>query len=154
MIFILDNIRSIHNVGAIFRTADALGATKIYICGYTPTPIDRFGRYRNDMHKVALGSEKTVKWKQYKTTKEAIEKCKDDHEILALETDGKNKVAYNKHKPKKDIAIVIGNEVDGLEKDILEMCDQVVYIPMKGKKESLNVSVAAGVAAFHFRDCN
>ncbi len=144
----LHNIRSVYNVGAIFRTADAVGVSKIYLCGYTGAPVDRFGRARKDIAKVALGAEKTVKWESVKDIEELILKLKKEKfTILALEQSA-NSVDYKKVKLGKKNLLIVGNEVGGIEKKILNMCDSILEIPMKGEKESLNVSVATGVALF------
>ena len=147
-IVILDNIRSVYNVGSIFRTSDALGIDKIYLCGYTPTPTDRFGRARNDLAKVALGAEKDIAWEYSNSTKEAIKKLKKEKfQIIAVEQDKKS-VDFKKIVPKYPVAIVMGNEVGGIEKDILKLCDVIAEIPMAGNKESLNVSVSFGIAGY------
>ncbi len=144
----LHNIRSVYNVGAIFRTADAVGVTKIYLCGYTPAPIDRFGRARKDVAKAALGAEKTVVWESVGDVRDLIKKLKKEkYAILALEQ-SENSVNYKKAKLGKKNILILGEEVEGIEKEVLNQCDQILEIPMKGKKESLNVSVAAGVALF------
>jgi 23S rRNA (guanosine2251-2'-O)-methyltransferase len=148
----LHNIRSIYNVGAIFRTADAVGVSKIYLCGYTPAPIDRFGRARKDVAKAALGAEKTVAWESVLEIKDLISKLKKEKfEVLALEQ-SENSINYKKAKIKTKNLLILGEEVQGIEKEILKKCDQILEIPMKGKKESLNVSVAAGVALFSLAD--
>jgi len=145
---ILHNIRSVHNVGAIFRTADAAGVDKIFLTGYTPTPVDRFGRARTDLKKTALGAEKSVAWKYEKDLSPLLKKLKmEGYEIIAMEQ-SKNSVDYKKIKVKEKIAIVVGNEVDGLSEEILTDCDIVAEIKMRGGKESLNVSVATGIALF------
>jgi tRNA G18 (ribose-2'-O)-methylase SpoU len=147
-ILILPDIRSALNVGAIFRTADAVGISKIYLTGYTPTPIDRFGRVRKDIAKSALGAEKTVSWEYKKGLLMLISKLKKEgYFILAIEQD-KNSTNYKKVKLKEKNAFIVGTEVSGLPKKILDKCDIIAEIPMKGKKESLNVSVACGVALF------
>lgn len=150
VIVILDNIRSTHNVGSIFRTADAAGVDKIFLCGTTPAPIDRFGRVRKDITKVSLGAEKSVSWNYVKDTVSVIKKLKKEgYQIIALEQE-ENSVDYKKIKLVKNskIALVLGEEVNGIDKNILKIADIVAEIPMKGKKESLNVSVAFGVALF------
>jgi len=147
-IVVLDNIRSIHNVGSIFRTSDALGVNKIFLCGCTPTPKDRFGRERKDLAKVALGAEKSIEWEYFKTTEEAIKKLKEEKfQIIALEQ-SEDSVDYKKVKAKNKIAIILGEEVHGLNKKVLDLVDIITEIPMLGVKESLNVSVSFGVAAF------
>src|SRR6185369_16917342 len=145
---LLHNIRSTHNVGSIFRTSDALGVTKIYFSGYTPLPVDNFDRPRKDVAKVALGAEKTISWEQVNDQKKIIEKLKKTgFQIVGIEQ-SKNSTDYKKAKIRKPVLFIIGNEVDGIEPGILKMCDIVAEIPMEGKKESLNVSVAFGVALY------
>ena len=145
---ILNNIRSVYNVGSIFRTSDALGIDKIYLCGCTPTPVDRFGRARQDLAKVALGAEKDIAWEYFSDTKEIIKKLnKVGFQIIAVEQDKKS-VDFKKVKPKYPVAIVMGNEVDGIDKKTLALCDVIAEIPMSGKKESLNVSVAFGIVGY------
>jgi len=143
---IAHNIRSLLNVGSIFRTADAFGVTKIYLTGYTGTPANIFHRQR--MAKASLGAESWVAW-EYKPS--AVKLIKDLRlkkiNIVALENI-KGATNITKFKPKFPLALVLGEEVRGVSKPILKLCDQVVEIPMLGKKESLNVSVAFGVAAF------
>lgn len=145
---LLHNIRSVHNVGSIFRTSDALGVDKIYLSGFTPTPKDRFGRNRKDVSKVALGAEKTMPWEYLNDPKKIINTLKNNNfKIIGLEQ-SENSQDYKKVKPTNKILFIVGNEVDGIEKNILKLCDFVAEIPMKGDKESLNVSVAFGVALF------
>lgn len=147
---LLHNIRSTHNVGAIFRTADAVGVSKVYLSGITPAPVDRFGRTRSDIAKAALGAEKTVAWESVAgvDVPKLIKKLKKEKvKIIALE---QNSVStdYRKIKTREKNMIILGNEVGGIEKEILELCDEIAEIPMLGQKESLNVSVAAGVILY------
>ena len=145
---ILDNIRSVHNVGSIFRTAETAGVSKIYCIGTTPTPLDRFSQKRKDFAKVALGAEDLVSWEYLETGEATIRRLKrDGFQILALEQD-KNSINYKKIKLGKKIALIVGNEVGGVSKSLLKLVDQIAEIPMKGKKESLNVSVATGIMLF------
>ncbi len=147
-ILILPDIRSVENVGAMFRTADAAGIDKIYLCGHSPTPLDRFGRKRGDMHKSALGAEEYVAWEYKKSVTSVITKLKKDgFQIIALEQDEKS-IDYKKVKLQNKNAFIVGTEVAGLPKDVLSKCDVIAEIPMHGKKESLNVSVALGVVLF------
>lgn len=155
-VVILDNIRSVYNVGSIFRTSDALGIDKIYLCGTTPTPIDRFGRVRKDLAKVALGAEKDIVWEYCTDTKEIIKRLKtlrtssgqgERFQIIAVEQDKKS-VDFKKVQTKYPVAIVMGNEVGGIDKKTLALCDVIAEIPMVGNKESLNVSVSFGIAAY------
>jgi len=154
MIAILHNIRSMHNVGSIFRTADAAGIEKLYLCGITPAPKDRFGDWRLQIAKVALGAEKYVPWEKVGSTAHLLKKLKTQgYKIFALEQH-KNSIPYYLAKlSKKDLrktALVVGNEVKGLSPGVLKLADKILEIPMRGKKESLNVAVAFGIVAFHF----
>ncbi len=148
---ILHNIRSAQNVGSIFRTADACGISKIFLSGYTPKPIDRFGREVKAISKTALGAEKDIEWEYFLRPNQIINKLKKEGvKIIAVEQDKKS-VDYKKIKlptHRKGIVFIFGNEVRGISKQLLKQCDQIVEIPMKGKKESLNVSVTAGIALF------
>ncbi len=147
-IIILNDIRSVENVGAMFRTADAAGINKIYLTGYTPTPLDRFGRKRKDIAKSALGAEEFVEWEQVKNTSTLITKLKKEgFQIIAIEQDAKS-IDYKKVKLKNKNAFIVGTEVTGIPKNILKKCDVIAEIPMRGKKESLNVSVALGIVLF------
>ena len=147
-VIILPSIRSAINVGAIFRTADAVGIDKIYLTGYTPRPTDRFDRVQKDIAKSALGAETWIEWEYQKSLPVLISKLKrDGYSIIALEQD-KKAIDYRKVKAKGKLAFIVGPEVEGLDKKILDKCDIITYIPMHGKKESLNVSVATGVALF------
>jgi len=145
---ILHNIRSVENTGAIFRTADAAGISKIYLTGYTPAPIDRFGRTRRDFAKTALGAEKEMKWEHIKSIDSLIKKLKKEKTTIIAVEQAKDAVDYKKLKIKFPAAFIFGNEVKGLSKSILEKSDAVAQIPMLGKKESLNVSVTAGIFLF------
>ncbi|OGZ67960.1 MAG: hypothetical protein A3D44_01580 [Candidatus Staskawiczbacteria bacterium RIFCSPHIGHO2_02_FULL_42_22] len=143
---ICDNIRSLENVGSIFRTADALGVTKIFLCGITGRPPD------HKISKTALGAEKTIPFEYHKQTWRLIEKLKKEKVlVVALEQTPKN-ILYTKLKPKFPLALIIGNEVKGVSKKALELSDKVIYLPMYGKKESLNVSVAFGAAGYEIRN--
>lgn len=148
IILIIHNVRSAYNVGSMFRTAETAGVSKIYLTGYTPQPIDRFGRPRGDITKTALGAEKTIPWEHYTGISQLINNLKkESFFVIALEQSPKA-VDYKKARPKQKTALIVGNEVRGLSKAILNKCDVVTQIPMKGKKESLNVSVALGIALF------
>lgn len=147
-VLILYDIRSTQNVGAMFRTADAAGIDKIYLTGYTPAPLDRFGKKRGDVAKSALGAEENMPWEAKKSLSLLIKKLKQEkYQVIAIEQD-KNSVDYKKVKLQKKNAFIMGTEVTGIPKNILKSCDVIAEIPMKGKKESLNVSVACGVALF------
>ncbi len=145
---VCDNIRSTFNVGAIFRTADAAGVTKIYLCGYTPCPP------RYEIEKVALGAEKTVLWEHAAQTWRLLERLKTQGiQIVALE----NNLAlpttdYRQFAPQFPIALVLGNEVTGLSAALLKRADAILTLPMHGHKESLNVAVAFGIAAYRLNE--
>jgi len=145
---ILHNIRSAQNVGSIFRTADACGISKIFLSGYTPKPIDRFGREVKAISKTALGAEKNIEWEYFLRPNQIINKLKKEGvKIIGIEQDKKS-IDYKKIKIKKPAAFMVGNEVRGISKQLLNQCNQIVEIPMNGKKESLNVSVTVGIALF------
>jgi len=147
-ILILHDIRSAQNVGAMFRTAEGAGINKIYLTGYTPAPLDRFGKKRKDIAKSALGAEELVSWVQEENLLKLISKLKrEKYLIIAIEQD-KNSIDYKKVKLGNKNAFIVGTEVSGIPKSILKKCDKIAEIPMKGKKESLNVSVACGIALF------
>jgi 23S rRNA (guanosine2251-2'-O)-methyltransferase len=152
IILILENIRSVYNVGAIFRTADATSVSKIYLIGTTATPIDRFGRERSDLHKAALGAEKSVDWEYVdaESSKELVQKLKSEGYVSFALEQGEDSVKYTKGKELMNnrACVVVGNEVDGVSKEVLSEVDYILEIPMKGEKESLNVSVAAGVLLY------
>ena len=147
-ILILHDIRSTINVGAMFRTADAAGINKIYLTGYTPAPVDRFGRKRSDVAKSALGAEEFVSWEQKKNASSLILSLKKNgYFVIAIEQD-KNSVDYKKIKITQKNVFLVGPEATGLSKNILKKCDTIAEISMRGEKESLNVSVACGIAIF------
>ena len=145
---LLHNIRSAHNVGSIFRTADAAGVSKIFLTGYTPLPVDTFGRVQKDIAKIALGAEKFLQWQYAKSPATLIRRLKKDGWcVVGIEQD-KRAVDYEAFTTKEKTVFIFGNEVLGLSKNIRDSCDMLVEIPMHGKKESLNVSVAAGIILF------
>lgn len=150
---IVHNVRSLHNVGSVFRTADGAGVSKIFLTGYTPAPLDEMGRSRREVQKTALGAEHTVPWERVKNASRLIQKLqKEKISVVALEYT-KNAIDYRRYPHSSHgSALVIGNEVRGLSKKLIERCDAVIQIPMRGKKESLNVSVAFGIAAYMLTD--
>ena len=147
-VLILHDIRSEHNVGSLFRTADAAGVAKVYLTGYTPAPTDRFGRPAKTIAKVALGGEQ-LPWEQCKSGAALLTRLrKAGYFIVAIEQDARA-VDYKKAKlPRGKVAFVLGNEVGGISQSLLGRADAIAFIPMRGKKESLNVSVAGGIALF------
>ena len=152
MIVILVNIRSLHNVGSIFRTADGAGIEKIYLTGYTPTPTDKFGKLRSQMVKVALGAEESVPWEYFYSATFLIDRLKKvGFKIIAVEQ-SRNSISYSQIKLSPNqlekIVLIMGNEVQGLSPAILKRADKILEIPMFGRKESLNVSVAFGIVVY------
>jgi len=139
---ICDNIRSLENIGSIFRTADALGVLKIFLCGISGFPPN------HKISKTALGSEKTIPFEYCKQIGRLIDRLKKDRiSIIALEQD-KKAIEYTKFRPKFPLALILGNEVKGISKKVLQKSDKIIFLPMRGKKESLNVSVAFGAAGY------
>ena len=142
-VLILPNIRSGHNVGAMFRTADGAGVDKIYLCGFTPAPP------HPQIDKVSLGAEKWIPFEQCKQTTRLLKKLREQgYNIVALEQTAES-VRIGGWQPRFPLALIVGNEKTGVTKNMLEYCDYVVHLPMKGRKKSLNVSVAGGVALYY-----
>lgn len=149
---ILHNIRSAHNVGSIFRTADGAGVSKIFLSGYTPTPTDRFGREHKELLKTSLGATNTVPHESAIDVLSLIHKLKERGvQVVAVEQT-KNATPYISYACKGDTAFIFGNEITGIEQEVLNATDIHIQIPMSGSKESLNVSVCAGIILFHQRD--
>jgi 23S rRNA (guanosine2251-2'-O)-methyltransferase len=145
---ILHNIRSAHNVGAIFRTADGAGVEKIYLTGYTPTPLDRFGRMDPTIQKTALGATESVPFEVEADIDVLMSRLRGEGiKIVAVEQDPQA-IDYRTMSPASRVAFIFGNEVEGISEEVCSGADEVVHIPMHGKKESLNVSVAAGIILF------
>jgi tRNA G18 (ribose-2'-O)-methylase SpoU len=155
---LLPDIRSAYNVGSIFRSADCFGIKKIYLSGTTPTPLDRFGRSNSgaqkEISKTALGAEKDISWEYISDMNSFFKKIKKENfKVICIEQDKKSVTPKDFQKIKKqenieNILIVFGNEVEGVDKTILKKADYIVEIPMQGKKESLNVSVCAGLIMY------
>ena len=151
-ILVLHDIRSVYNVGALFRTADAVGITKIILSGYSPTPIDRFGRERIDFAKSALGSEKTIPWEYIAAPFEKIKELKQEGFVtVGLEQDARS-VDYKSIEKEDKMVFILGTETTGMIPELLDLCDIIAEIPMQGMKESLNVSVAAGILLYRILD--
>jgi len=162
MIIILDNIRSSHNVGSIFRTADGVGTIeKIYLSGITATPLDRFGQINQKLTKVSLGAEKFVLWEKISRGIDLIKRLKkEDFTIVSLEQH-KSSLDYKKFPHAyqqagkvdfKKMVLILGSETKGIRETILKISDYILEIPMRGKKESLNVAVAFGIVAYSFNE--
>jgi len=140
-IVILDNVRSLHNVGSVFRTADAFLVEAVYLCGITSTPPQA------EIHKTALGAENTVDWKYYEDTHVAVEELKaQGYTIFAIEqAKGSTMLTDLKLDKKKKYAVILGNEVKGVQQSVVDVCDGCIEIPQFGTKHSLNVSVTGGI---------
>lgn len=146
---ILHNVRSAHNVGSIFRTADGAGVAKIFLCGYTPAPLDRFGRVVPDIAKTALGATDSVPWEQCEDTSACIRACiRNGIRVVAVEQH-EHALPYTKRVSADDVAFVFGNEIEGVPDAVLEEVQEIVHIPMHGVKESLNVGISVGIILFH-----
>lgn len=140
IILVLDNIRSLNNVGSAFRTADAFLLEAIYLCGVTGIPPNK------DISKTALGATETVTWKYFKTTQEAFDDLKKMDYFIASVEQAKNSVMLNQfQKPEKPLAFIFGNEVYGVEQPIINQSDVCIEIPQFGSKHSFNVSVSMGI---------
>lgn len=147
-VLILENIRSVENTGSIFRTAKRFGVSKIILIGTTPTPIDRFGRKRQDFAKVSLGAEEIMPWEYQKDIGIVLNDLKNDgFQIISLEQHPKS-INLKDFQVPDSFAIIVGNEVDGVSQIALDSSNTIVEIPVDGEKKSLNVSVATGVALF------
>jgi len=147
----LHNIRSVHNVGSIFRTADAAGVDHIYLSGYTPLPIDRFGRKRNDMNKIALGAEQSMSWSRLNNIPQDIIDLKNNNAKFVYVEQHVSSIPFDEYLPQKgslEIVLAMGEETQGFIDELLPYADAIIEIPMHGEKESLNVSVAFGIAAY------
>lgn len=141
LVLILDNVRSLHNVGAVFRNADAFAVQKIYLCGISATPPHR------EINKTALGATESVDWEYVKDTSSVVKKLKEEHfEIFALEqTQGS--IYLSDFEPKSaKVALIFGHEVKGVQQAVIDLCDGAIEIPQLGTKHSFNVSVSAGIA--------
>jgi tRNA G18 (ribose-2'-O)-methylase SpoU len=145
LVVVMDNIRSMHNVGSVFRTADAFLINGICLCGFTPQPPHR------DIHKTALGATDSVDWMYYEATVEAVKDLKArGYKVLAIEQTEGSILLHKYEHSNTPTAFVFGNEVDGVSDEVIKVCDGVIEIPQWGMKHSLNISVAAAVVLWEF----
>lgn len=146
LVVVLDNVRSLHNIGSVFRTSDAFRIAYIYLCGITAVPP------HPEMHKTALGAELTVDWKYFGSTVDGVNELKDQgYLVMAIEqAEGSTMLENVELDPNKKYAIVMGNEVKGVQQEVVDMCDDCIEIPQYGTKHSLNVSVTAGIVIWDF----
>ena len=152
LILILHDIRSAHNVGSMFRTADGAGVDEIVLSGYSPVPPKKDALYLTDadkaLRKTALGAEESMAWKKVASLTRLVNQLrKEGYEIVALEQ-ATGSIDYRQYRGKHKVALIVGNEVGGVVEKVLKNCDTILEIPMRGKKNSLNVSVATGIALY------
>jgi 23S rRNA (guanosine2251-2'-O)-methyltransferase len=157
IVLIVHNVRSCHNVGSLLRSADAFSVNKIFLTGYTPYPKLKndnrlphlANRIDKQIDKTALGAQNTTDWDHVENIKAVIAGLKKDGFLVAALEQAKNSISLPDFETDKNIALIVGREVEGIETQILDICDVVLEIPMKGKKESLNVANAAAIAMYH-----
>lgn len=144
LVIVLDNVRSLNNIGSVFRTADAFRVEAIYLCGITATPPHR------EIHKTALGATESVDWKYFNTTTDALKHLKTDGATIYAIEQAEGSIPLNKFVPPKDkrIALVFGNEINGVEENAMTLANGCIEIPQFGYKHSLNISVTAGVVVW------
>ena len=143
VIIVLDNVRSLSNIGSFFRTADAFRIGEIFLCGITACPPHR------EIHKTALGAEDSVRWRYFDTTEDACKYLKENNYVINAVEQIENSVMLNDYVPVERSAYIFGNEVDGVDDKVLPYCDSAIEIPQEGTKHSLNVSVSAGIVMYH-----
>ncbi|WP_396176269.1 RNA methyltransferase [Flavobacterium sp.] len=144
IIIVMDDIRSLHNIGSVFRTSDAFLIDKIYLCGITATPPNK------EIHKTALGATDTVTWEYVQSISEVIEKLKQNNVFVYAVEQVENSIMLNDFQIEKNkkYALIFGNEVKGVSQEAIEKCDGVIEIPQLGTKHSLNISVSAGIVVW------
>lgn len=147
----LCDIRSHYNVGAIFRTCDGAGVNKIFLAGYTPAPTDRFGRVVSEIHKTALGAEENVAFSKLRNEaiKETISSLKNEGVAIVVVEQAENSIPLKDFKTPEKVLYIFGSETEGVAPEIIDLADEIIELPMLGKKESLNVSVTAGIVLYH-----
>ena len=146
LVVVLDDVRSMHNVGSVFRTGDAFRIEAVYLCGITSTPPSA------DIHKTALGAEDSVSWRYFKTALEALEALRTEgYEVYSIEqAHGSTKLQTFSPLKGKKYAVILGNEVKGVHQEVVDASDGCLEIPQFGTKHSMNVSVTAGIVIWHF----
>ena len=150
LVMVLDNVRSLHNVGSVLRTADAFRIEAVYMCGITATPPSA------EIHKTALGAEDSVNWQYFEDTMQAVDKLKNEgYTVLAVEqVEGSLKLGNFAFEPQKKYALIMGNVVKGVRQDVVDACHQALEIPQYGTKHSMNVSVTAGIVMWEVERVN
>lgn len=151
---ILPDIRSAHNVGAMFRTADGAGVSKVYVSGHSPQPIDRFGRPQPEIQKTSLGASESIAWEYVDNVPQLLVDLRQRGVTVVAVEQSKKSIPLSKFTVPEAVAYVMGNEVDGVPDHIQSLCDVVVELPMLGTKESLNVATTAGIVLYHGIEAN
>ena len=146
-IILLENVRSVLNVGGVFRIADAVDAETVLLIGYTPAPVDRMGRENNKIAKTALGAERSVLWQQYATVKDALDAHPNHTPVVVEQTP--TSILYTEHVPPADSLYIFGNETEGVSFAICDTVSTHVHLPMHGIKESLNITTVTAVILYH-----
>ena len=142
LIIILDNIRSLNNIGSVFRTADCFRVEKIYLCGITATPPHR------DIHKTAIGATESVDWEYQESAKEVVVDLKQKGWSCFAIEQVENSIALNDFQPKEKTVVILGNEVDGVQQEVINVCEGTIEVPQFGTKHSLNISVCTGIVVW------
>ncbi len=151
-IVVFDNLRSVYNTASLYRTMDCLGIFTACIIGTTPTPTDRYNRYRSDFSKVALGAQISVQTYYFATITEFLEAIKPFNYSLVCVEQSEKSIDYKSFHPPQNCAVVLGAEVVGVSKEFLDICNTVLELPQKGEKESLNVSIAGAIVLYRLFD--
>lgn len=153
IVLVLDSVRSKENVGALFRTADAVAVEEVMLCGITPQPVNRFGNQDSKIKKAALGAENTIPWKYCADVDRACSNLRERGYVVCCLEQTQQSVSYTRLSQVREerIALVVGNEVDGVQSSLCLNADMCVFIPMLGEKESLNVTTATGIALYELR---
>jgi 23S rRNA (guanosine2251-2'-O)-methyltransferase len=160
LVIVIHNVRSCHNVGSMLRSADVFGVYKVYLTGYTPYPYSSGDKRLphlaqkadRQIHKTALGAEKTVNWTHQKNISTVLDKLRTEKYTVAAVEQSKNSIKLADYRPSAEkIALIVGSEVGGIEQAVLEEADAILEIPQSGSKESLNVSVAAAIAMYQLK---
>ncbi|MBO4825668.1 MAG: RNA methyltransferase [Prevotella sp.] len=154
LIVVLDDVRSLHNVGSVFRTCDAFRVEALWLCGITAIPTDTKNGVRAEIHKTALGAEESVSWQYFPTAQEAVRQLHDNHfSVFAIEqAEGSTPLQQFRVQDTqpRGCAVILGNEVKGVHQEVIDLCDGCLEIPQFGTKHSMNVSVAAGIVIWEF----
>lgn len=156
IVLIAHNLRSCHNVGSLLRTTDGLGVTKVFLTGYTPYPLTKndsrmphiSAKIQKQIQKTALGAESTVDWEHFDDVFECVNTLKNDKYTIAGLEQTSNAIDIAKYQPTDKIALIVGRETEGIEQEVLDLCDVVLEIPMRGAKESFNVVQASAMALY------